>query len=100
MGCHPTRCLEFDSNPDGADAYLRDLEKIIRDNRDKVVAVGECGLDYDRLQFCDAETQRKFFARQLKLASASGLPLFLHCRNAASDLVHDTFEKKIFRSRK
>jgi len=49
--------------------------------------LGECGLDYDRLQFCPAEVQRKYFALQLNLAQDLKLPLFLHMRAAADDFV-------------
>jgi TatD DNase family protein len=39
------------------------------------------------LHFCDAETQRRFFACQFQLARQSGLPMFLHLRAAAADFL-------------
>ena len=56
VGCHPTRCKDF--LPD-AEAYLQSLRDLISKNADKVVAIGECGLDYDRLNFCDKDVQLK-----------------------------------------
>lgn len=82
VGCHPTRCLEFDTNPD---LYYSDLKKLILSSP-KVVAVGECGLDFDREQFCPRDVQIKYFELQLKLANEVKLPLFFHCRAA-----HDVF---------
>lgn len=52
--------------------------------RDKVVAVGEIGLDY----YWDNEShdlQKKWFVRQLELARSLNLPVLIHSREAAAD---------------
>lgn len=52
--------------------------------REKVVAVGEIGLDY----YWDNEShdlQKEWFIRQLDLARGQGLPVLIHSREAAAD---------------
>ncbi|KAJ2746336.1 hypothetical protein GGI20_001458 [Coemansia sp. BCRC 34301] len=85
VGCHPTRTSEASKHPGGAVAYFQALQQLIAANRDKVVAVGECGLDYDRLHFSDKPTQLEHFVRHFELAYATGLPMFLHNRNTQGD---------------
>jgi TatD DNase family protein len=52
----------------------------------EVVAVGECGLDYDR-NFSSPEQQRRAFEGQLELAAEVDKPVFLHERDAHEDFV-------------
>lgn len=84
IGCHPTRCNEFLENPE---KYFNSLCVKIKENSSKVVAIGECGLDYDRLHFCEKDVQKEFFEKQLSIAELFKLPLFLHCRNSFSDFI-------------
>ena len=48
------------------------------------VAVGECGLDYDRM-FSPRQVQLHWFERQARLAVELGLPMFLHERDVDVD---------------
>ncbi|WP_151736826.1 TatD family hydrolase [Paenibacillus tengchongensis] len=50
----------------------------------QVVAVGECGLDYNR-DYSPRDVQRKWFAAQVQLAQKLNMPLFLHEREASRD---------------
>ncbi|GJQ66530.1 hypothetical protein Trydic_g4516 [Trypoxylus dichotomus] len=86
VGCHPTRCLEFEEKATSPNQYLEQLRDVVKKGKNKVIAIGECGLDYDRIQFCPANIQQKYFELQLSLSEEFGLPLFIHCRNAAEDL--------------
>eukprot|EP00967_Tisochrysis_lutea_P140390 scaffold256444_cov32-Tisochrysis_lutea.AAC.1 len=71
-----------------AASHVQALREAIRDgvSDGTVVAVGECGLDYARLFFSPAAVQRFAFDAQLKLAAEVHLPLFLHSRDASSDM--------------
>ena len=51
---------------------------------DKVVAIGEIGLDY-YYDFSDRPTQKKVFIRQLELAREVDLPIIIHDRDAHGD---------------
>ena len=60
---------------------LTDLGELSR--QDRVVAIGETGLDYSRLLAGDQQTielQKQYFYRQVKLAQERLLPLVIHCR--------------------
>jgi TatD DNase family protein len=59
-----------------------DKEKYLQLLRDpKVVAVGECGLDYFRCTEESIEKQKKAFIGQIEIANEIGKPLMLHIRN-------------------
>lgn len=51
----------------------------------KVIAIGECGLDYYRLEDYTKKRQEETFIAQIELANKLGKPLMLHIRNAYDD---------------
>jgi len=77
-GVHPHHASDY---TDDVDSTLAELA-----THDVVVAVGECGLDYFR-NFSPQDEQRDAFRRQLELAAETGLPVFLHQRDAHADFL-------------
>jgi TatD DNase family protein len=67
----------------------------------KVVAIGECGLDYyyrpkgTTKKELFKEEQRKVFIKQLNLAEELDLPVIIHCRAAFDDLFDILSKRKI-----
>lgn len=82
IGLHPTETTEgFDY------AFYKTLAE-----DDKVVAIGECGLDFFRIEEgADTnkikELQRELFLEQMKLSHELQKPLMIHCRNAIPELI-------------
>ena len=79
VGIHPHNA---DSTRDKD--YL-EIENIAKTNN-KIVAIGECGLDFDRM-FSTKENQIKCFEKQIEIAETLNMPLFLHERNAVEDFI-------------
>lgn len=75
-GVHPHNAKDY------TDAVEQELLEMHKDP--KVVAWGECGLDF-HYNLSPPDTQREIFARQLKAAVSIGKPLIIHTREAEED---------------
>ena len=72
-------------HPDYEDIEEPSVDELCRFAKEKkVVAIGETGLDYFRVQG-DLSWQRDRFRTHIKAAIQSNLPLIIHTRNAAED---------------
>ena len=90
VGVHPTRCnQEFGDTDESLSHYLVQMREFIEEGlaQGSLCCLGELGLDYARLEFCDVETQKKGLLAQLDLAKEFDLPLFLHNRKTGKDLL-------------
>ncbi|MDP1907395.1 MAG: TatD family hydrolase [Hyphomicrobium sp.] len=76
VGVHPH---EADAHPDLGAAILVEASR-----HPKVVAIGECGLDY-YYDKSDRAAQRERFAAHIEAARETGLPLIIHTRDAEVD---------------
>ena len=77
VGIHPHEAK------DAPKQYLNKLKN--KASHQKVVAIGEIGLDY-HYNFSDSTIQKKIFSEQLKLANELNFPTIVHCRNSDDDL--------------
>ena len=82
-GIHPH---EAKKAPKG---YLYELEQFYE--HQKVVAMGEIGLDY-HYDFSDRKTQRKIYQEQLEMANSLDLPTVVHCRESDDDILSGILE--------
>ena len=86
IGLHPTELEDVDL------ATLDFIEKNI--TNDKIVAVGEIGLDY-HYDDTDKEKQQLFFRRQLEIANKYNKPVIIHSRDSIGDTYNILKEYKI-----
>ncbi len=75
VGLHPTHDQEFD---------YAEFKKLALN--DKVIAIGECGLDFFREPF-SKEKQEVIFRKQIDLAIEIGKPLMIHARNSYKEIL-------------
>jgi TatD DNase family protein len=78
VGIHPHEADAFKSET------LRELELLAK--KEKVVAIGEIGLDYFK-NYSKQENQRPLFITLIKLAKSLNLPLVIHSRQAHEETV-------------
>ena len=81
LGYHPEVVNEIN------DSDLLKLEQNIIDNREKVVGIGEIGLDYHYTKE-NKQEQIDLFKKQLSIAKKYNLPVVVHSRDA----INDTYE--------
>ena len=78
VGVHPHDVKSMDDN------MLCELSRLLKHER--VVALGEVGLDY-YYEYSDRETQKQWFIRQLDLSIESKMPVIIHLRDAYGDMM-------------
>ncbi|WP_342256116.1 TatD family hydrolase [Spiroplasma endosymbiont of Poecilobothrus nobilitatus] len=86
IGFHPTDVAKY---------RFSDLEKLDQLlNSDKVISVGEIGLDYFH-KTVSPDLQKHWFIKQIELAKQHNLPIAIHCRDAYQDCYEILKEQKI-----
>jgi TatD DNase family protein len=78
VGFHPHEAKDCD------DAAFAEIERLATDAR--VVAIGECGLDYHYMH-SPRETQIAVLERHIDLAQRIGKPVIIHNRESTDDMV-------------
>lgn len=79
LGIHPSDGRDYNDDVEAA------LRQLLRDER--VVAVGEIGLDYYWAENPSREWQKQILLRQFDLAREAGKPVILHVREAYGDIM-------------
>lgn len=96
VGLHPIHLFDIDVNEEGvkfhtrAEKFDQNFYKQLVQSSDKVVAIGECGLEYYRMPDNEdtkkvKKLQRELFIAHLELVNELDLPIMIHCRSAKED---------------
>ena len=84
---HPNIYASVGVHPDETTGQDPDVETLVRLARHpRVVAIGETGLDYYRLEG-DLEWQRERFRNHIRAAREASKPLIIHTREAGADTI-------------
>ena len=78
VGIHPHDAKDV------AGDYIQILKQMLNEN--KVVAIGEIGLDY-HYDFSPREAQKEVFNKQLELAKETNFPVIMHMRESTGDFL-------------
>lgn len=83
VGVHPHNTKHFDST-----TIINIISILTSSNSAKCIAIGECGLDYERM-YSSINQQITAFELQIEIALKYSKPLYMHCRgdNAFNDLI-------------
>ena len=79
VGVHPHNASEYENVT--AEDFIRQA------GHKKIVAIGECGLDY-YYDYSPRDTQIKILKEQIKAAQETGLPLIIHNRDSDEDMMN------------
>ncbi|MEC4719376.1 TatD family hydrolase [Noviherbaspirillum sp. CPCC 100848] len=84
---HPNVFASVGVHPDYEETPEPSVDDLVRlSDHPRIVAIGETGLDYYRLQG-DLEWQRERFRTHIRASRATGKPLIIHTRAAAEDTI-------------
>jgi TatD DNase family protein len=78
VGVHPTEVISKEPSVD----KLLELS-----SSDRVIAIGETGLDYFRVKKDEADWQRDRFRRHIRASNESEKPLIIHMRDSKEDII-------------
>ena len=79
IGRHPCDIQQLDDN---LDLEKQNLKQQILENKEFVVAIGECWIDLHYEEAQNVEEQQKYFKAQCELAQELWLPIMIHSRDA------------------
>ncbi|MCL5986533.1 MAG: TatD family hydrolase [Actinobacteria bacterium] len=80
---------------DASAVFSKDFQEVVGlAKSDRVVALGETGLDYYR-NYSEPGDQKQLFMWHIESANKLYLPLIIHCRNSDNDMIEMLYENRV-----